>query len=227
MSEKKVVVITGGSSGIGLALAKELSEYTVVILSRNETELKKAAKEASAEYELSDVTRISDIQRATKNILDRHGRIDILVNNAGIWIEGPLEKNNPEKISEVIDVNTKGTILMTNAVIENMLKQKSGLVVNIISRAGITAKAERSVYNASKWAITGFTQCLQDEFQSKGVRVTGIYPGYVDTKLFEKAGNPRDLAGALSVNDVVRSVAFVIRENSDVEIQHLVIKHNG
>lgn len=224
---KRVVVITGGSSGMGYGLARELSECTVVILARNVAELKKSAKELGVDYEVCDVTNATQIQKAVKSIIKKYGRIDVLVNNAGMYIDGPIEKDDPKRISQVIDVNTKGPILMTNAVVPVMLKKKKGLIVNMVSRGGITSPANQSVYNASKWAMTGFTQTMHEELSPKGIRVSGVYPGTVKTKLFSSAGSKHDTSHGLEVADVVRSLAFIIRESENVEIQHLVIKHNG
>lgn len=224
---KKVVVITGGSSGIGYGLAKELSECDVVILARNLSELKRSAKELGVDYEICDVTNATQIQKALNNILKKHGKVDVLVNNAGMYIDGPIEKDDPKRISQIIDVNTKGAILMTNAFVPAMLKKKKGMIVNVVSRAGITSRANQSVYNASKWALTGFTNTLQEELSPKGIRICGVYPGGVKTQLFAKAGSKYDTSHGLEVADVVRSLAFIIRESEHVEIQHLVIKHNG
>lgn len=108
----------------------------------------------------------------------------MLVNNAGLWIQGPLEENDPAHIADVIKVNTLGVIYGTKAVIPFMKKKGRGDIIQINSQGGFYAKAERAVYEPSKWAITGFTKGIQKELAPFGIRVTGIYPGKFDSQLF-------------------------------------------
>jgi short-subunit dehydrogenase len=151
-------------------------------------------------------------------------KIDVLFNNAGLWIEGDLEKNSSERISQVLAVNTLGTILLTRLVLPMMKKRKRGLIVNLISQAGLYAKPQRSVYNASKWAITGFTKSLQQELETAGVRVTGVYPGKVETNLFKNAGLNKNMKNALPVDTVARLVTMVVNFSEVATLPEVGVK---
>ncbi|MDP4001018.1 MAG: SDR family oxidoreductase, partial [bacterium] len=208
---KKVILITGGSDGLGKEMARLLSSSNqVIIVARNKSKLMSTAKEVGCEYYLCDITDYIQIQGAVKDVLKKYKKIDVLINNAGLWIEGNLDSNDPEDIKKLLEVNTLGTIWFSRAVIPTMKKQGKGEIINIVSQAGLAIAPERSVYYASKWAITGFTKSLSQELESEGIRVTGIYPGKLDTKLFEKAGNPKDLSDALDISEVAKAVEFVL-----------------
>ncbi|NTU46962.1 SDR family oxidoreductase [Candidatus Roizmanbacteria bacterium] len=208
---KKVIVISGGTDGLGREIAKELAlNNTVIILSPHQEKLEQTAQELSVDYEVCDVTNYEQGATAIQNIITKHSRIDVLINNAGIWIEGPLEANDPARIKQTLDVNTLGTIYLTKAVVPFMKQQQSGTILNVISQAGVNTKAEKAVYNASKWAITGFTKTLYNELAPYGIGVSGIYPGKMNTLLFEKAGIHKDMADALDIKNVAQTVAFML-----------------
>ena len=158
----KVIVITGGSEGLGKAIAKRLiKDNKIIIISNNEEKLKKTATEIQCDYVVCDVTNYKQIENAIDTILKKYINIDILINNAGVWLEGDLTENTFEKISNCIDVNTKGPIYMTKAVLPNMYKNKSGLIINVCSQASFDNDDYSVVYNASKWAMRGFNRSIQ------------------------------------------------------------------
>lgn len=193
----QVIVISGGTDGLGKALAKILApNNTVIILSPTQEKLASVSQEINCSSARCDLTSQAEIEATTNLILKKFGRLDILINCAGIWIEGPLETNDPEKIAAVFNVNTLGTILLTRAFLPQLKKQGEGKIVNIISMAGLIEKPDRSVYYASKWAITGFTKCLRLELEPFGIGVMGCYPGKMKTNLFRRAGFEKDLSSA-------------------------------
>jgi len=221
-SARKTIVITGGSDGLGKAIAAALApQHRVVILSPNEEKLQKTAAELGCEYQVCDVRDYAQVQKA----VDQIGPIDCLVNNAGLWIQGPLSCDEPARIQEVIDVNTIGTIYMSKAVISGMQQRKSGLIINVISQGGLYAKADRAVYNASKWAITGFTKSLQPELAPYGIAVTGLYPGKMKTDMFKKMGIEKDMKDGIDPAVVAQTVAFIISLDAPACIPELGIKH--
>lgn len=165
----KTILISGGSDGLGKAIAKQLAAGNkVIILSPSEEKLRRAADEIGCDYKVCDVRNYAQVKRAIEGL----GSIDCLVNNAGLWIEGPLDENDPDYAKQVLDVNVLGVINLTKAVIPVMKKQQAGLIININSQGGFYAKAERSVYTAAKWAITGFTKAMQPELAPHGIAVT-------------------------------------------------------
>lgn len=219
----KIIVITGGSDGLGLETAKILSEEnTVIVLGRNEERL----KATKLDYYVCDVTKPIQAEEIIAKIYSKYGRIDCFINNAGTWIVGKLEDNSFDKISEVIDINVKGVINMTKIVVPYMKKQGNGLIINVDSTAGINWKSEYSVYTSSKWAITGFTKAMQSELLPQGIRVEGYYPGTIKTKLFAKNGLPdKDLTNALEVNTAAKAIKFMVDQDDNVVIMDLGIKH--
>jgi NAD(P)-dependent dehydrogenase (short-subunit alcohol dehydrogenase family) len=220
---RKVVVITGGTDGLGKETAKRLAaNYLVVILGKDADKARHVAESIGCAYVVADVRERRSLERAAEEIRSRFLRIDRLVNNAGVWIQGRLIENNPEDIEEVLAVNTKGVIFSTQAFLP--LMTAGSLIVNIISQAGIAAKADRTVYNASKWAITGFTKSLELELAPLKIRVAGFYPGAFQTRLFEKAGNPRDMSKALKVETVAAALADIIEAPENVIISDTVIR---
>lgn len=221
----KVIVITGGSEGLGKAIAKRLiKDNKVIIISNNEEKLKKTATEIQCEYVVCDVTNYKQIENAIDTILKKYINIDILINNAGVWLEGDLTENTFEKISNCIDVNTKGPIYMIKAVLPNMYKNKSGLIINVCSQASFDNDDYSVVYNASKWAMRGFNRSIQRDISKKGVKVTGFYPGFMQTNLFKKAGNDYDTSTGLEVEKVVKAIEYIINVDSDVIIPEMGIK---
>ena len=226
MTEVKTVVISGGSSGLGKAIAKQLAtNYKVIILARDETELNNAANDIGCDKYVCDVGDWQQVGETVKSITERYGQIDVLINNAGLWIQGPLDQNDWQKIDEVIRVNVLGVMYLSKAVIPKMKEQKTGWIINISSQAGISAKAERTVYYASKWAVTGFTKCLQPELAPHGIKVTGIYPGMMKTSLFKKAGIDKNLEKGINTEDIARVVEFILTFDNEVTFPELGIKH--
>lgn len=221
----KVIVITGGSEGLGKAIAKRLiKDNKIIIISNNEEKLKKTATEIQCDYVVCDVTNYKQIENAIDTILKKYINIDILINNAGVWLEGDLTENTFEKISNCIDVNTKGPIYMTKAVLPNMYKNKSGLIINVCSQASFDNDDYSIVYNASKWAMRGFNRSIQRDISKKGVKVTGFYPGFMQTNLFKKAGNDYDTSTGLEVEKVAKAIEYIINVDSDVIIPEMGIK---
>lgn len=147
----KVIVITGGSDGLGKTLTEDLAkDNKVIILATNEDKMKEVAKINNCEYFVCDVANYYEVEEVINDILDRHSKIDVLINNAGLWIQEELEVNDCDRIKDVIEVNLLGVINCSKAVINCMKENKDGLIININSQAGINYKAERVVYNASK-----------------------------------------------------------------------------
>lgn len=218
------IVITGASDGIGEAMARAFSkEHTVIMLARNEEKLSKIAKETGAAFMACDVREAAQVKQAFEDIIKKHSKIDVLVNNAGVIVNGDVTETEDEIIKNVIDTNTLGAIYAAKYALVGMKQAKDGLIINIVSQAGVTARANRSIYNASKWALTGFTRAIQEEASEYGVRVTGFYPGTIYTDLFKKAGLVIDTS-ALTPEDIVKAITFIIDQPATAFIPHFEIK---
>ena len=220
----KVIVITGGSDGLGKATAEILNDNKVIIVSHNEEKLKNASKELNCDYMLCDVTDYNQVEKTIDEIVKKYGKIDVLINNAGVWLAGDLVDNEYEKISRCIDVNTKGTIYMTKAALKDMYQRKEGLIINVCSQSSFDNEDFSVVYNASKWALRGFNRSIQIGASKKGVKVTGFYPGFMQTDLFKKAGNDYDTSSGLEVFKVAKAIKFIVDADEDVIIPEMGIK---
>lgn len=225
---KKVVVVSGGSDGLGKDIAKQLvGTYTVVILSPTPEKLEKTAAEIGCDFAVCDVSDYAHVSRTITEILSKHGRIDCLINNAALWIQGELDENDADYLVKVVQVNLTGVMLLTKAVIPTMKQQKEGLIININSQAGLYAKKERSIYNATKWGLTGFTKSLESELAKYGIRVTGIYPGKLSTHMFKKMGIEKNMDDALNTQEVAKAIEFILTLDANTVIPELGIKFKG
>jgi len=221
----KTILITGASDGLGQALAEKLaSENKVIILARNEEAMKEIAGRTGCSYYVCDVRAAKQVASTFDKISEEHGKIDVLINSAGVIVNAELVDIPDETIENVITTNTLGTIYATKAALIRMKEQKEGLILNVVSTAGITAKATRSIYNASKWAITGFTKAIQEEAAEYNVRVTGFYPGTIRTNLFAKAGLPLN-GKALTTEQAVKTIEFVLSCDEEVLFPEIGAKH--
>ncbi len=219
------MLITGGGGGLGFALAKKFSkEYSVVILCRDGAKAKEVAKEVGCDFIVADLRKHKEIKKAVSEVIKKHKRIDCLVNNAGFWIEGELEENSVEEIIEAMDVNATGLIFITREVVPHMKKQKSGKIINVISDRGLYPRAKRTIYGASKWAVTGFTKNLQLDLEPLGISVTGFYPGSMKTNFFQNSSVPRDINNHMEVSEAVRAVEFIVNTPASITIPALEIK---
>lgn len=224
---EKIIVITGGSDGLGKTIALRLAENknnNVIILARNEEKLIKVAEETNLDYQLCDVTNYTSVETAVQVVLKKYGKIDVLINNAGVWLAGDLTECTYDSISNCIDVNTKGPIYMTKAVLPSMYKNKKGLIINVCSQSSFDNDDFSVVYNASKWAMRGFNRSIQKSASKKGVKVTGFYPGFMQTDLFKKAGNDYDTSTGLETEKVAKTIDFIINCDEDVIIPEFGIK---
>lgn len=219
------ILITGGTDGLGKAIAKKFaSQYKVIITSRSEKRAKKVAKELQCEGIAMDVRRPQSVKDGIKHVLNTYGKIDCLINNAGIWIEGKIENNSEKEMEKIIETNLLGVLYVTRIVVPAMKKKKKGLIININSQNGLHAKKERSLYTASKWGVTGFTKSLQNEVAEYGIRVTGIYPGKMNTRLFNKAGIKKKMDDAIDIKWAVEAIKFILSMPDDILITELGIK---
>jgi 3-oxoacyl-[acyl-carrier protein] reductase len=213
----KVAIITGGAQGIGHATARRfLEEGAIVALCDVRPEPVAAAVESlralgPVEGYVVDVTRREEIDAMVAAVRDRHGRIDVLVNNAGITLDARLQKMQEQQFDRVIDVNLKGTFNCAQAVVDVMIEQGSGVILNASSVVGIYGNFGQTNYAASKFGVIGFVKTWARELGPKGVRCNAVAPGFIETPILEtipekvlhqmrdrvplkRLGTPRDIA---------------------------------
>lgn len=225
---KKVVVISGGIDGVGKKVAQLLvtdcSGYKVIILSPNKEKIKTVSKEINCEYTVTNISDWEQCDKCIENIVSKYGAVDILINNAGLYIEQELELNDPEHIKKVISVNTLGTIYLTKAAIPFLKSSAPSRIINVISQSGLVEQTGKTVYSASKWAITGFTKCLQLELAKYNINVTGIYPGKINTNMFKKIGIEKDMSNAIDPTDIAKTIQFILSFDSKVVFSGIRIR---
>lgn len=193
MLSGEVALVTGGSRGIGKAIATVLAKANaaVVVNSIDEQEAIDVAQELNALGKeavgiKADVSNTAEVEALVKQVQDRFGSITILINNAGITKDGLLMRMKEEDWDKVLDINLKGTYNCTRACIKDMVKQKKGSIVNISSVVGISGNAGQTNYAASKAGVIGFTKSLAKEVGNRGIRVNAVAPGFIDTDMTGK-----------------------------------------
>jgi 3-oxoacyl-[acyl-carrier protein] reductase len=188
--EGKVAIVTGGSRGIGAAVAALLAERgaAVVVSARDAERLDAAVKELEATGSAvagvaGDVSRREDAERVVDETRERFGRVDILVNNAGITRDGLLIRMKDEDWDRVLEVNLRGAFVMTRAAAKVMVRQKSGRIINMASAAGAMGNAGQANYSASKAGLIGFTKAAARELSHWGILVNAVAPGLIETDM--------------------------------------------
>ena len=180
--EQKIVLITGGSSGIGKSIGNFLKAkgFKVYGTTRN---LAKYPDFNDFDLLELDVRNTTTINTAVSTLLDREGRLDVLINNAGVGITGPIEETPHEEILKAFDTNFHGPLHMIKAVLPQMRKQKNGLVINITSIAGYMGLPYRGIYSATKSALEITTEALRMETKNFGIKMTNLAPGDFATNI--------------------------------------------
>ncbi|WP_120497998.1 SDR family oxidoreductase [Kiloniella sp. EL199] len=213
--ENKVVLITGATSGIGLATVEKLKDegYCPVLTGRNSDKVKSYAEKLNIPGYQLNVASEEECERIVEAVEQDVGQIWGLINNAGIWLEGSFEAYSTADIRAVMETNTLGTMFMTHAVLPKMLSRKAGAIINVVSTGALYCRKSISVYAGSKWAIRGFTGCIEVECAPKGVRVMGFYPGKVDTNMYSSAGIERDLEVAMTPTDAASMIERMLTDD--------------
>lgn len=185
-SNSQVVMITGGSTGIGAAAALGFAKagYRVLITGRNEAALQESAgRHGNISYVVADVSRSADVARSIDVVKARYGRLDVLVNNAGVWGIAPLAYVTLGHVQETFDINVVGVIETTRQALP-LLRESKGVIVNVSSIAADHPMPNMSVYSASKAAVLALTRSWARELAADGIRVNAVSPGPVETPIF-------------------------------------------
>jgi NADP-dependent 3-hydroxy acid dehydrogenase YdfG len=231
----KVALVTGGGSGIGLAVARLFLDEgaRVAITGRDAAKLEKAAKELQGGEALlhfpCDATDPKQVAKLVEQVRGKFGRIDVLVNNAGMNIkQRTFRELTPETWDRMVRANLDSAFYCTHAVLPEMLQRKDGLIINISSVAGKRANPLGGpAYVAAKFGMAGLGICLAAEEKDSGVRVSNIYPGEVDTPILEHRPTPvteEHRQRILQPDDVAQAVLFVAALPPRVSVPELIIK---
>lgn len=230
MEDKKVVLVTGGTRGIGKAIAKKFANngYNIVLnyVSEN-TDVEAITKEfegygAEVLMLKADVSNFAECEELIKTSVEKFSKIDVLVNNAGITKDGLIAMMKEDAFNKVIDVNLKGTFNVTRNVVPYMMKKRSGAIINLSSVVGVSGNAGQSNYAASKAGIIGFTKSLAKELAARNIRVNAVAPGFIDTdmtsvlsdKVKENINGQIPLKRMGDATEVANAVYFLADEQS-------------
>ena len=230
MLNGKIAVITGASRGIGRAIALEFaSQHATVIINYNGSadralEVKKEieANGGRAEICQCDVSKYDQCETFINEIIEKYGRIDILVNNAGITKDGLLMKMSEEQFDQVLEVNLKGTFNTMRFISRQMLKQRSGRIINMSSVVGLMGNAGQANYAASKAGVIGLTKSTARELASRGITVNAIAPGFIETEMTAVLSDKVKEASTAMIpmgkfgkpEDIAKTAAFLASENA-------------
>jgi NAD(P)-dependent dehydrogenase (short-subunit alcohol dehydrogenase family) len=219
----KAALVTGGSSGIGFAIASMLHEngFALTLASRTRAKVEVAAETLDAHAVAADVANEEDCRRLVDEHREQHGRLDVLVNSAGVGIAGSVDELETKHIDLQLDVNLRGTILVTAAALP-MLRESRGLIVNIASIAGTGPAGPLSVYGASKAGVINFTGSLGRNEEKHGVRATALSPGFVDTPMTSWAPVPPERM--IRPEDCAEVVRALLRLSPYARLPHIVIE---
>lgn len=229
-SNHKVAIVTGATKGIGKAVALGLAQmnYQLVVIGRNEANLEQVADEinkisglAALSFQL-DITNTVAVNEVVETIVSQTGRIDILVNNAGIYFDGTLSISEAD-FKSMLDTNLMAQLVFTQAVVPQMKKQKSGYIFNVASRSGKIGFAESGAYSASKFGMVGLSESLYRELTPRGIKVTALCPGWVNTKMAFEAGTPLKPEQMIQPEDLMKTIQWLLTLSPGACIKEVVI----
>ena len=239
----KIAVVTGGSRGIGKAIALELAKRgaTVVVNYQKNADAANEVAEAitasggQALAVQADVSLEDDANRLIKTTIDTYGKLDILVNNAGTTRDNVIMLMGADDFDTVIQTNLRSTWLVSKAAVRSMMRKRYGRVINITSISGIMGNAGQTNYSASKAGIIGLTKALAREVAPRGITVNAVAPGFVLTDL--TANLPEDIAKKLNENiplgrwgtveDVASATAFLASDEASYITGHILTVDGG
>jgi 3-oxoacyl-[acyl-carrier protein] reductase len=217
MSNTRVAVVSGGTRGIGEAVARRLASegYGVFVSGRTEESVQAALKRftkagLTIRGFAADARREEDQKRLVESAAREGGRLDVLVNNAGIGHFGPVDRLEPEKFREVLETNLFGPYYATHYAAPIMKRGGGGFIVNIASLAAVNAFAGGAAYNASKFGLLGFSDASMLDLRHEGIRIATVLPGSVASEWSHSHGNT-DTSWMLSTEDVAEAVADLVR----------------
>ena len=224
------IVITGGSKGMGKAMAEKFAaaKNNIFICSRNEEELSQTARELNrrfdnvVQYFSADLSKKTEVLKFAAWLLNKAPVTDILINNAGQFVQGSVYNEPEGNLEQMMDINLYSAYHLTRALLPGMIKNKSGHIFNMCSIAALKAYSNGGSYSISKFALMGFSRNLREEMKPFNIKVTTVFPGAVYTSSWEGAGiNPERI---MEVGDVADLVFSASRLSPQACVEDLIIR---
>ncbi|MCA0968973.1 SDR family oxidoreductase [Halobacillus litoralis] len=237
--KNETAIITGASSGIGMAIAHHLAKQgaNVVLAARRSERLNELSDEIENKYGTkakvveTDVTNKEDVENLVKESFDTFGSVDIFVNNAGVMLLSFLKNDHVDEWEQMVDVNIKGVLYGIHAALPKMLEQGSGHMINVSSVAGHEVFPSSTVYSATKYAVKALSMGMEKELASTNVRVTNISPGAVDTELTEHITDGEVLEmfkdssmTPLNAEDIASAVTYAVTQPKNVNVNEIIVR---
>lgn len=229
-----LIVITGASSGIGAAIAKQLSAlgHPLLLIARRVEKLKELNLPNSL-CEKVDVTDFEAFRKAVHKAEDKFGVVDCLINNSGVMLLGNIRTQNPREFKQMLDVNVQGLLNGMHIVLDDMIKHNYGTIINISSIAGRKTFPNHAAYCGTKFAVHAISENVREEVADKNVRVITIAPGAAETELLSHTTSKKikdnynswkqDMGEVLSPNDVANAVVYAYNQPQNVCIREIVL----
>jgi len=225
MFQKPVILLAGGTGGIGQAIAQILSgQNQLIVVGRDTQKSHSLALSFGVEFVVADITDPSGLQAAVDSILNRHGKIDVAINSVGMLLDGALDSYEPYEIKKLFETNVLGAIYFTQAVLPRMKQLRQGKIIHLGSQASLVARKYRSIYNASKWALRGFVLSLQEEVAKHNIAISLVHPGLVKTDLLKKAGVDLEESHSLDPTLIARWVKLLVESQPGLVIPEIGLR---
>ena len=232
----KTILITGAASGVGLEVARLFKDERLILIDKDALKLKDVKNEIKADAYTCDISSNLNLSKVMEKILKKYESIDILVNCAGLWTKGELTKqqeghfadlNSFERIKNLIDTNTFGTIAMIKHLVPVMKKQGYGQIININSQSGVVIEEFCPVYNASKHGSRAFSQAVIADLAKVNIRLTDICPGLIKTNFYINASDPLSkeiMETGLEAIEIANVVKYLVDLPANITIPSIEIK---
>lgn len=227
----KIIWITGASTGIGKDTALVLSKagHTIIVTARRKSrlvnivsEIKFSEREASAF--VCDVSSERSIQTTYKRIKERYGKVDILINNAGVTVFKNFTESKTPDYDYIMDINLRGSFLCSKIVLNDMIKRKSGHIINILSTAAKTSLEGSALYTASKAGLMAMSDVLRKETRKFNIKISNIFPGATETPMWDSKTRSKFKNRMMESVDIANIIKMVIEQPKKVTIEELVVR---
>lgn len=229
---KKISVISGGTSGLGLKIAEFLVKLgkNVLILGRNKEkmdfasiELQKLAKNNVPEAMICNIGNDADIKKVGEYIIKNKLSVEYLFNNAGIGLFAKADSSNSSMIENIFEANVKGMILLTSEILRLTPEEEELTIVNIMSTSALLGRAEETIYCAAKWGARGYTEALRVELKGTKRNIIAVYPGGMKTDFWKIPGQGRNISGFMDPEEVAKKVVNAVLLSDNLLVTDITI----